>query len=415
MVSRDTAYEQVSHYVVHNCDVLVVVWNGKCAVGQREADKVVEYARKVGRSIFWVHSESGKVTEERHEDKTLESLERLNAYNRERLSHFKFRLAVKAQFDVMAEQAKNVALSLELLNPLRRHLLPQFVCVDLLAERYRDRHMKAGSAIYALAGAAVATVTIQLLFFKHLPGLLWLEVAEMASILLLLSASRIGNWHRKWIDYRFLAECLRAGVFFRVAGIKYKSTVHLSKVNLSHRPDDWVVKAFAWVWSKESQAKSSYGILFEPLKNFVLASWIDDQVAYYRKTSKKHRQRHTRLARGGETLFALTLVIAIIHATGLVNQGLASIFVVPDILVALGVILPAVAAALAGIRIHREYLRNAEQYGNIACHLTAISNDIKQTSDMQTLTGLLEEANEVMLREHQHWREVLSFRKLETP
>jgi membrane protein required for beta-lactamase induction len=90
-------------------------------------------------------------------------------------------------------------------------------------------------------------------------------------------------------------------------------------------------------------------------------------------------------------------------------------FNLPDLLVALVIILPAIGASLAGIRVHREHLRNAERYDQIASHLLIISEQIGQVSDMKTFTSLLEEANETMLRENKDWRVVFLFQKLETP
>ena len=125
----------------------------------------MEYARKVGRSLFWINSENGWITEKRHEDRTLKSLEHLDTYNTERLNDLEMNSGIKAQFNFLADHAKNSALSPDVLEPFRENLLPQFIHADLLAQRYQDRYMKAGSAIYTLAAAAVATITIQTLLF----------------------------------------------------------------------------------------------------------------------------------------------------------------------------------------------------------------------------------------------------------
>jgi hypothetical protein len=294
-------------------------------------------------------------------------------------------------------------------------LLPQFVRADLLAQRYQSRHTKAGSTVYTLAAAAVATVAIQTLFLPRLPQLLWLEVAGIAAILALLLASRIGDWHRKWIDYRFLAERLRAALFLCVAGIECEPPKPLPHLSLSHRPDDWMVRAFAWIWQTRPQVQPDRAIPFEPLKRFLLAAWIGDQLHYYTDTSQRYSRRHARLAHTGEALFVLTLVVAAVHAAGLgYSLGLGS-SVPSNLLASAAIILPVIGAALAGIRVHREYLRNAERYSHMARHLTTVSNQIERAPDLAALTGLVEEANEVMLRENQDWRVVVLFQKLEAP
>lgn len=62
---RVTSYEQGSHYVVDNCDVLIAIWNGKTAAGQGGTAEIVEYARNLGKHIFWIHSENGQIKEEK--------------------------------------------------------------------------------------------------------------------------------------------------------------------------------------------------------------------------------------------------------------------------------------------------------------------------------------------------------------
>lgn len=63
--SRSASYDQGGHYVVDNCDVLIAIWNGKPAAGQGGTAEIVEYARTLGKHIFWIHSENGQIKEEK--------------------------------------------------------------------------------------------------------------------------------------------------------------------------------------------------------------------------------------------------------------------------------------------------------------------------------------------------------------
>ena len=411
--SRKSACEQANRYVVDTCDVLVVVSDKKPSIEQ-DSVYLLEYARKVGRSLILIDLESSAIAEERGEDNSFPSLGHLDSYNGESSGNQSDSM-IEAQFDVLAEQASNSGLPPDFLNPLREGLMAQFVRADLLAQRYQNRHMRAGSAIYALAAAAVATVTTQVIFFEHMPGLLWLEVAEMIVILLLLTASRLGDWHRKWIDYRSLAERLRAAIFWRVANVRLRSFEQLPDDRSPHWPGDWVARAFAWFWNRPTEQQSNREISFESLKNFLLVSWINAQISYYSKKSNLYKRRHTQLSRGADILFVLTLIMAIVHAIGITHSGTLSVATIPNIVVSLGEILPAVAATFVGVRVYREYLRTSEQYRQTARYLSAITDEIKEAPDMNRLVVLLKEANEAMLREHWRWREAFIFRKLETP
>ncbi len=407
--SRKAAYEQVGRYVVENCDVLIAIWNGKPAAGKGGTAEIVDYVHREGRSLFWINSENGSIKEEIHEEHILRSFENLDIYNVEPLSASEMNSKFEARYSILTKKAEDSGIPPDL---LCWNLLPQFVRASLLAGRYQSRHMIAGSLTYVLAAMAVATVTLQRIFLPGYPQFLWIEFIWILLILIVLKLSHRNDWHRKWIDYRFLAERLRAALFLCVAGIRCEPPRAPPHLSLSHRPDDWMVRAFEWIWNRRMQVPK---LEFESLKNFLLAAWIDDQVSWYRNTSERHRRKHMLLSYFGEALFLLTLVVAAIEAAQIILFLPAGFYSVADILKSMATILPAVGAALAGIRVHREYLRNAERYSHMAAHLSSISERLKEAKDMKTLTRLLEEANELMLRENQDWRVVFLFQKLEAP
>jgi len=442
---RSAAYEQVGRYVVDNCDVLIAIWNGKRSEGRGGTAEIVDYALKTGRSVFWINSENGEIgdtkkTRERirdvdrvkrglkeeksekakeaekrdrteDEDHALECLKHLDAYNGERSGSTRTMSAVEAEFGISGRTGARYTLPPDVLKPLHDNMLSQYARADSLAGHYQTYHVNAGVAIYLLAAAAVATVTIQALLFPLHPALLWAEVGEIAAILGLLVLSWRCEWHRKWIDYRFLAERLRAAIFLWVAGIECeppKPALHLS---LSHRPDDWMVKTFAWIWDARPKGNPSTAISFENLKNFLLAAWIEDQISFYKRRSVRQRAKHTRLASAGAIVFALTLVVAIVHAARLEAKWRPEFATLTSILASWAIVLPAAGAAIASIRVHREYLRNSERYKHMFDHLTTITERIEQSEDTDTLVRSLEEANELMLLENQDWRVIFRFQE----
>jgi hypothetical protein len=62
--SRTAAYMQAGRMVVQGCDVLIAVWNGRPATGEGGTAQVVDYARKIGRWLFWIHAKDGTIEEE---------------------------------------------------------------------------------------------------------------------------------------------------------------------------------------------------------------------------------------------------------------------------------------------------------------------------------------------------------------
>jgi hypothetical protein len=405
--SRTAAYEQAGRYVVDNCDVLLVIWNGKPAAGQGGTAEIMEYAGEVGRTIVWIHSESGNIVEKMGDDCVLESLEYYDMYNGKQLDNSKVNAAIREQYQIIEKHAKTSGLVMDVFQPCLDRLLPQFVRADLLARHYQDYYKRAGIAVYALAAVAVATVTMQALFFPSWPQLLWLEVAEIGLILFLLWANRINDWHRQWIDYRFLAERLRGAIFLSMAGMEFDLPRAPIYLKLSRRPDSWIIRAIEKILEKGDQREIQPSLEFESMKKFLLDAWINDQRTFYAKKAMRFTNMHRNLAGLGEILFFITLLVAGIHASGIGELLLPSLPFGANIFASIAIIFPAVGGALGGIRIYREYLRNAERYRHMERFLSTLGGHIKEAKDKKTLADLVRQANEVMMLENQDWRALI--------
>lgn len=412
--TRPTGYLRVGQQLVQSCDVLIAIWNGESAAGRGGTAEIVAYARQIGRWLFWIDAETGAIQEENRPDNLQETVASLAIYNRERLDPAKQAVALASQQRTLAGHAYAAGLDLSYLMPVWRYLLPHFVRADLLASRFQQRHNLAVFGVTALAVLAVAIVTVQVLFFPGLPQLVWLEVTAMVLILALLLISRRQHWHRKWIDYRFLAERLRAALFLAACGLECSPPRPLPH-SVAHRPDDWMVKAFAWIWNRRPQPNAQPVPQFLPLRDFLLTAWIRDQAVYYFRRGQQFGRSQANLTAAGLALFAMTLLAAILHAVEGSHGPMGDVAFMGRLLIAVAIILPALGAALADIRVHREYSRNAERYTHMARLLASLDQQIARTRDMSELRPLLEEANEVMLREQQDWRVVVLFQELEAP
>jgi hypothetical protein len=440
--SCNAAYEQVGHYVVDNCDVLIAIWDGKPAAGQGGTADIVKYAQKADKYIFWIDSMDGTVKEE-NKHHHFESLKHLEKYNSEMLSDEKYNSAFEAECGKLANRTEyffnwnkipgddngrlieflrenynigwvttvkieksnddkairiyseknsisliltddktRVNLKIDdgrtdvfdakmegkelnifhyektglkelILKPVRDHLLPHYIRADILAMKYQKRHMFAGSLIYWLAAAAVATATIYMLN-KDFHTLLLVEFAEVALIVLVLIFAHFGDWQRKWLDYRFLAERIRVGIFLCIAGTDCKIPKPPPYLDNPHMQDDWTNRSFSWIWSKRPMKQPN--IPFVHLKNFLRVAWIDDQATYYNNASKRHGLSNTRNTQIGEIFFALTILAVTFEVSGIGDALTYNFIDGPKILTSLAIILPTASAAFAGIRFHREYL-----------------------------------------------------------
>jgi len=401
----------LGHEIVRSCDLLVAIWDGRPAVSRGGAGEMVKYARMVGRSLFWIHKDSGKITEERHSDGILESLEYLDVFNAEGIDISEVSERCRRRCSNLSTRAEVLGLPSDLVRYLRPTLLPHLEQALILTKRYERRYLCSGSAVYALAAAATATVTLQVLFFAAYPWLIWLEVAEMATILLLIMLSRVCDWHRKWIDYRFLSGRLRSAIFLSLFCLDPDDTPSVHDPGLLDSANDWIGITFQEIMKGCPLESCRLDLPFEPVKNFLLTAWIDREIAFYVSNSQLNHKRSDLLWRVGEGLFAMTLVFAAVHAMGIMHGEHF-----PDsLIIALTIILPAVGAALGGIRTKREYLRSSVSYAHMVRNMSVIGHRIRNAKDMSELLGCLREANEAILREQQDRRDVFSFRELETP
>jgi hypothetical protein len=409
--SRAAAYQAAGQFVVDHCDILIAIWDGMPAAGLGGTAEVVKYAHQIGRSLWLIHPETGTVMLNPGPDQSLNGFASLRAFNREDLGTVAVQKEIEANYSRLALHAASSSLPADRLQSLCDHLLPMFVRADLLAQRYQSRFTKAGSAVYTLAAISVGIVTLQTFFLPHQPELVWFEFIAMGLVLFFVFISHRRDWHRKWIDYRFLAERLRTALYLSVAGIECEVPKPPPHLRLSHRSDDWMIRALGWIWNNRPRLQPLPLESFQALRSFMIAAWVDDQRKFYVITSKLHDRRQERLEWLGWAVFLLAFTAAGVHSSGLAElalpEGISS-----EILVSIAILFPVIGASAGGIRAHREYLRSSERYRHMAEHLATLIVEIKRAPDLEALTQLLEQVNRVMLLENQDWRALVLTQEL---
>lgn len=396
------AYVSAGRYVVHSCDVLIAIWNGLPSNGKGGTGDIVEYARGLGQSIFIIDPGTGEIKEEWNKKWVFESLKDLDVFNQERLDDRKLADYIESRYRSLEKKTAKAGLPPAVVEPIREDLLPKYARASLLAKRYQAYYQWAGGMIYVLSALAIIAVAIQTLFIHDGPPyLVWAEFFMILTVLILLWALEHYVLHRRWIDYRFLAERMRIAIFLSIAGIEFKPLKYPPYFSISEQSDYWIVKAFGWAlnnWSKTT-VKSP----FEASKKFLLDAWVDDQLSFYRKKFEANENKTKKLDIAGYLLFLMTLVAAFMHATGL-EERLPEVIASPNYLTFIGIVFPMVGALLVGFQVHREYKRNAERYRQMIGPLYSISQQMRLAESDEALASLLEKANDLMLKENQDWR-----------
>jgi SMODS and SLOG-associating 2TM effector domain 1 len=288
---------------------------------------------------------------------------------------------------------------------LHRLLLPIQRQTSRLARYYQRLYNRTvGTAVYVLSAAAVATVSSIQAFAAHANFLYWIEVAEIVAILIILAMARVHDYHRKRVDYRVLAERLRAAVYLYLVGLRPRDNTIPAYLRTSHHPDRWIDSIFDALTSHLDLREPWPQGLFVPLRQFILAAWIDRQIDYYTATSHDYSRKHRFLEAASFGVFALTAAVAILHSAGVWHET----HTVGPILNLMATSLPAVGAALAGILVHREYHRNLLRYQQVTKALRVLRAEAGSSSDPTALRFVLSEAYHLMLREQQGWTMTVS-------
>ena len=412
--SRKGNFEEVGRAVVHNCDVLIAIWDGRNSAGRGGTADIVDYARKMGHAIVWIHSDTGAVQKDNWDEAALiRPLKYLDVYNGERLSAEKIDSAADKMYKSFLSTAGIANMPESILKPFRDDLLIKYERASLLSKKYQAQYMRAGSAIYGLSAAAIGVVAIQALFFPGHPELVWLEFLFMLLLLaqIFLSSGR----QRKWSDYRFLAERMRAAIFFTIAGIRYEPLRYPPYLSRADQSDCWIVKAFSWIWNSRPRGQDGSGADFTRLSQFLKSAWLEDQAKFYARRAHELKSKYELYETIGTGLFVITFIAAFLHASGIAEHVLGDLPYEAELLTGVGFIFPALGAALAGMLTNREYLRIAERYSQMVEPLKDLLRQMEIAEEPGRVVELLEEANELMLRENQNWRFGFLTQKLRPP
>jgi hypothetical protein len=410
--SGDYSISPVHEALIRDCDILIVASAGRPDEELFFTD-ILRFARLIGRSLFYINLSSGSVIEMRNNDRYLETLEHFNTYNKEKVDRSAFDATMQRYSEILTKKIIRSGIPSDVVRPLCKTILPSFVRANLLARHYHSLYRMTGNIVYSLSALAVFTITVQTLFFPHILWMVWLEVFEIAVIIVFLVGSRIGEWHRKWIDYRFLAERTRAAFFLCVICIRCHKPVSTTYSSLAHRPNDWMVLAFERILDMRPIEFCRLDIPFHALKTFLLNAWVDNRLNFYTVASDENYKKYNFYAYLGESIFFITLIIAVVHATGLEYTRPDLVPSFHFVLAMLTITLPAIGAALAAIRVQREYLKNSERYASIMRQLSSIRNQIHAAEDMKMLCGLLEEVNNLTMSEELDWSITFRFRDIE--
>lgn len=265
------------------------------------------------------------------------------------------------------------------------------------AQTYRSGHV----FNFVLGGFAVC---LGLSAFMAPGASFELAVAEFVIALGIILNTQIGlrnEWHRRWLDYRQLAERLRPMRSLKLLALAAPDPPGTRTNPVARRWIDWYS---AGIWRamgcpdgevEEARARE----LARAVGEFEIAP----QVAYHEKSARQIDALDHRLERVANLLFKATLIVsAAIVAGKLFAPDWVDAYSNWFTLVSAG--FPALGTAVFGIRFQGDFGGNAVRSQATANALREIQLEMERGVDLPRAADLAEQAGRTMLEHLDEWR-----------
>jgi hypothetical protein len=462
--SAHDAYVLVGKAVIAASDVIVAIWDGEPGNGPGGTAHVVEMALREGVPVIHLHIDREKchasnislITGGDLEEPELSPLNTPDCYTEllanvlapheriERMHILEYYREIENRRNVRIEYPLMLALlRVKSLPPrswlqesiqaeidreqsiLRKQFAPTlrmplergYSWANFLAIRYAQLFRSGHITNYVLSASAVLIALMGLLFPSVKLFLVMLELLVIGALFYNTKAGNKGDWDRRWLQYRHLAESLRPLVYLKrvgLAGPPFRSD-YISGAHRQEADTDWTRWYAAAIWRE--MASPGGEISREQVKalaDAVIDEQVIPQAQYHEKNSERMHELDHRLHEIGNFLMGFVIAICVLYIVGH--------FLVPELvkkltnpLIVLTAGLPAVGAAAFGIRGHGEHLLQASRSASSAAALRQNARRLAEVRDIEELAEELQVTSIIMLADLNEWTTTYSERSLEVP
>ena len=255
---------------------------------------------------------------------------------------------------------------------------------------------------------AAAAVLLGLSSFALPASKLNLALAEMLITLAIIINSVAGvrqEWHRRWLDYRQLAERLRPVRSLKLLAIAAPDPPGNAANPVAHRWIDWyaasVWRALGCPHGRIAPANATQ------LSEAIVRHELEPQIDYNERSAAQFEKLDRRLARFGMGLFVATLVSSTIVIFGLIYDP-DWVENTNDWFTLLSAGFPAVGTAIFGIRFQGDFGASALRSRSTAQTLAAIRDQMASGEpSLNRSADLMEQASRAMLADLDEWRLII--------
>lgn len=459
---RLEAYVMAGRGTVAHCDVLIAVWDGLPPRGRGGTGEIVEFAIQRGTAIIhlpldpgqeaeilWSAFDPNVLTRTGHDANVhrpldgehlallLEAMLALPPDSRERRFYAQFSRERQRRFRARLEyplllaltgtaklksnhwrEARSAAMideewqnflagcsdchgvsaSLELLQKA-------YGWADRMATYYAQTFRSGHIFNFVLAAGAVL---LGLSSFALPASKLELAVVEIVITLAIIINSAMGvrhEWHRRWLDYRQLAERLRPLRSLKLLGVAAPDPPGNAVNPVAGRWIDWYA-ANVWRALGCPHGRIGPGNAAE-LTNAIVDHELTPQIDYNERSARQIETFDRRLARFGMGLFVATLVSSVIVIFGLIYDP-DWVENTNDWFTLLSAGFPAVGTAIFGIRFQGDFGASALRSRSTANMLRGIRDQLgTDKANLNRSADLMEQAARAMLADLDEWRLII--------
>ncbi len=415
--SRDETYERAGRHVVDRADVLIALWDGEPPRGRGGTATVVSYAREQGVPVAWVPTSGAATVYWYDQDRAAhveEAAREFREYNAAPIPEFAARARTERDRLAPAGPAGPPGSLGPVCSDVASWITPYFVRADVLATRLERIFRLTNWTMFLAAAAAVVVVAVQVTVW---PELNWIAAAEVVLLLVLVAAPLVSRRLRvldRWISYRFLAERLRSGYFLALAGAGHQARPGERRERSAYVSDPtevWIERALDEIAARRPPVRFGPADVV-PLRDYLSKHWIGAQIRYHENTARRQGAWDSRLFAATGVLFLITAVAAFLHLLGWGEHhdnptefGL--------LLIVLSICVPAIGAAVHGIRTQSEFRRHCQRYQRMAGLLRQLDADMIRADSIPVIHEIAADAERLMRAENSDWFGVMRFHDVE--
>lgn len=193
--------------------------------------------------------------------------------------------------------------------------LDRYATADVLAGFFQTRTLRTLIWLFILVFIVVSAQVASYIISGN-PYILLTYILGIAAAYTGYLWAQRGEFEKKYLDYRALAEGLRIQLFWEITDIGHNIADHYMRKQKGEL--DWIRNAvITWSIPEEggSHDKLMYGSTVDARLQFVGKHWITDQYNYFRKAAVRDRRKLERLRFWGNVFFIAGLLLATIETS----------------------------------------------------------------------------------------------------